>query len=113
MARYIDADRIEYTARYVGTDEFAGFQTIAYKSEIDEIPTADVVPKSEWISAEERLPKVATKVLVTDGKYVSLGYVLNMGDSGLCPWVVQQPVFHRDVTHWMPLPEPPKMKGGE
>ena len=45
--RYIDADKIEYTARYIGMDEFAGFQTIAYKSEIDAIPTADVVPKSE------------------------------------------------------------------
>lgn len=43
MSRYIDADKIEYTARYVGMGEFAGFQTVAYKSEIDEIPTADVV----------------------------------------------------------------------
>jgi hypothetical protein len=43
MSRYIDADKIEYTERYVGMDEFAGWQTIAFKSDIDKIPTADVV----------------------------------------------------------------------
>ena len=64
----------------------------------------------EWISVEDKLPKVAVGVLITDGKNVSDGYVLNMGDSGLCPWVARQPVFHRDITHWMPIPTPPTEK---
>lgn len=64
----------------------------------------------KWISVEDGLPKVAVDVLITDGKYVSMGYVLNMGDSGLCPWVAKQPVFYRDITHWMPLPTSPTEK---
>jgi hypothetical protein len=50
MSRYIDADKIEYreTKRiYDGYDsegsEYYRHEPIAYKSDIDEIPTADVV----------------------------------------------------------------------
>lgn len=54
MSRYIDADKIEYTARYVGMDEFAGWQTIAFKSDIDKIPTADVVEvrHGRWVGMD-------------------------------------------------------------
>ena len=51
----------------------------------------------EWIPVSERLPEVNVPVLVYDGKYVDgrefydLSYVSKYG-----------------VTHWMPLPEPPK-----
>ena len=47
MARYIDADKIDYTVTMVGRDENAGYRAVAFESDIDEIPTADVVPKSE------------------------------------------------------------------
>lgn len=47
MARYIDADKIDYTVTMVGRDEYAGYRAVAFESDIDEIPTADVVPKSE------------------------------------------------------------------
>lgn len=57
--RYIDADKIEYreTKRiYDGYDsegsEYYKHEPIAYKSDIDEIPTADVVEvrHGEWIT---------------------------------------------------------------
>ena len=50
MARYIDADKIAYTEDVVGRDEYAGYKTIAFKKNIDAIPTADVaeVKHGEW-----------------------------------------------------------------
>ena len=47
MARYIDADKIEYTETVVGMDEYAGYRTVVLKNDIDAMPTADVVPRSE------------------------------------------------------------------
>ena len=56
--------------------------------------------KQEWISVEDRLPEKADTYLVSrkDG-LVTMTYFCER--------------FHSSVTHWMPLPEPPKMKGGE
>ena len=47
MARYIDADKIDYKFIVVGQDEYAGYRAVAFESDIAEMPTADVVPKSE------------------------------------------------------------------
>lgn len=43
MARYIDADKIDYTVTVVGQDECAGYRAVAFKSDIDDMPAADVV----------------------------------------------------------------------
>ena len=68
------------------------------------------VPK--WISVEERLPELETEVLVWCGKFVCMAHY-GRADS-------YEPVFwdydcegcrdelYPKVTHWMPLPEPPK-----
>jgi hypothetical protein len=83
----------------------------------------DVVPKSEWISVEERLPDVLDDYLVTiklkyaweteweyDVDVASLvvegGYIDGIWDT-LHDWIEGQECH---VTHWMPLPEPPKMR---
>ena len=47
MARYIDADKIDYKFIMVGMDENAGYKAVAFESDIDEMPTEDVAPKSE------------------------------------------------------------------
>ena len=59
---------------------------------------------NEWISVKDRLPK-------EDGKDV-LTY---RGEDELCIELYAQgygfsfdDMFQSDVTHWMPLPEPPK-----
>lgn len=63
--------------------------------------------QSEWISVEERLPKESgwclANIITPFGldfmslSHYSKGYGWNSRDT---------------VTHWMPLPEPPKMEGG-
>lgn len=65
--------------------------------------------KQEWISVDDRFPEEREHVIV-------------FGEDGLVgeAWHKKEGLFwwmdDRDgiaaATHWMPLPEPPKMKGG-
>ena len=67
--------------------------------------------KQEWISVEERLPDKDGEYLTWDG----LIYFLIWFNASLGLWNVSESgdtsSAIRGVTHWMPLPEPPKMKG--
>ena len=63
------------------------------------------ISKSEWISVDERLPKQWEMVLVFCDDIVSIDFISSRGR-----WY--EHIDHDIVTHWMPLPEPPKMKGG-
>ena len=58
-----------------------------------------------WISVTERLPEKWTWVLVCfEGADIpSTGFVNSAGD-----WIGEDMYTNYDVTHWMPLPEPPK-----
>lgn len=60
--------------------------------------------KQEWISVEDRLPS-------ENGFYIL--YMKN-GNMGGVPICVENDLewLKAVVSHWMPLPEPPKMKGG-
>lgn len=58
--------------------------------------------KSEWISVEDKLPKSWEIVLVcTKHNTIEMNMYSAIGG-----WKRNAP-----VTHWMPLPNPPKMKG--
>jgi hypothetical protein len=66
-------------------------------------PTADVAPRAEWISVEERLPDENGRFLTVD----------KIGDMMVCYWEKHFGWFaivcnKNAITHWMPLPEPPK-----
>lgn len=71
-----------------------------------EEPSIETV--QEWISVKDRLPELGERVICTDGDAVFEQYrvenscVYGMWDRcGL-----KSPM--QEVTHWMPLPEPPK-----
>ena len=82
------------------------------KDQAEALVNAGYRKQSEWISVEERLPE-------KDGQYLVWVVTPNRG----CVEEVQMEWFRNcdryynymwknHYTHWMPLPEPPKMKGG-
>lgn len=80
---------------------------------IDTFPAADVEPVRRWIPVSERLPGNASRCLVSRHDYVTGADFVDIlwYDSG--EWWDRQHAGDYAVTHWMPLPEPPKMDGGE
>lgn len=69
-------------------------------------PVVDAAP--QWISVDERLPEDDGHYLcyTTDGYY---NFCVYYGDG---EWMIlDQEDLAQNVTHWMPLPEPPKMDG--
>ncbi len=68
--------------------------------------------QSEWISVEDRKPSESGKYLVCTKRgnvYQTKFYSYPENKGG--HW--GQKDKGRNITHWMPLPEAPKMKGGE
>ena len=78
MARAIDADRLkdaiytdfwEHFTQCHDSDQTALIDMVMY--DIDEMPT--LTPTNEWISVEERLPKVGDCYIVAIKQKISLG----------------------------------------
>jgi hypothetical protein len=80
-----------------------------YGKAIDRL--AEIETKSEWISVDERLPEKGQEVLAYRGDfrgdmmntYTYLGTGNWEDDYGY-----RGSAKHEGITHWMPLPEPPK-----
>lgn len=66
----------------------------------------------QWISVEDELPKKFERVLVYIGidRLFDIAYLENVINKQTWWMNNRREIFH--VTHWMPLPAPPK-KGGE
>lgn len=94
---------------------------------IGRIPAADVEPKQRWIPVTERLPEVDKQVLVyavgkIDGfigeSIIAISermiFSLFPWSNGEETWSPPWQYFLTDfkITHWMPLPEPPKGEEG-
>lgn len=62
--------------------------------------------KSEWISVKDRLPEENVVVLIC----VDKGRCKEVKVSGLTGfgWMLFDKNKNKEVTHWMPMPEPPK-----
>ncbi|WP_433960527.1 dATP/dGTP pyrophosphohydrolase domain-containing protein [Escherichia coli] len=73
----------------------------------DVLPFSLPVTPDGWISCSERMPKGYADVLVTDGEHVEVKWWDESGywDS----WTeLNSDIFADEITHWMPLPEPPQ-----
>ena len=62
---------------------------------------ANGITVQEWISVDDRLPEEGEKAICIDadgdmmiGKYTEWGWMF--------------PCYFEELTHWMPIPEPPK-----
>ena len=61
------------------------------------------VTVQEWISVKDRLPKEDEIVIIcTDKNFIYAGELI--GDT----WFLDNDSWTETVTHWMPLPQPPK-----
>ena len=132
---YFELVREDYKLRLINADALldavredmkdAGFYRPIYEGfvkKIDESPTADAAPvlhsnwvgalrdalekQPKWISVKERLPEKA-------GRYLVCAVNRYGGDRQITAAYYQFGArFHLvdlyEVTHWMPLPEPPK-----
>ena len=72
---------------------------------------------SEWISVKDRLPDEddINDYLITDGKRCFVGFYHHKAkgwDNFTLGWIQEYyadgEVDDIEITHWMPLPEPPK-----
>ena len=64
---------------------------------------ANGVTVQEWISVKDRLPEKDEIVIIcTDENFIYAGELI--GDT----WFLDNDSWTATVTHWMPLPEPPK-----
>lgn len=81
------------------------------------VSAADVAPRAEWISVEERLPDNCRAVLVAlEGLTIGGAPAMVIGSYSGGYWMVADAdgthyltkYMRYKVTHWMPLPEPPK-----
>lgn len=86
--------------------EVLGEQNTAYLARIEH---DRALWTQQWISVEERLPfaepgNASDAVLVSDGEYVSRAEWFNF--EGVGPYWGYAGIGN--ITHWMPMPEPPK-----
>lgn len=93
---------------------YATTQTIC--KVVAEIPSADIQPIDRWISIEDSLPKpYSTVILYTKYKEIAYGFFrgeyyedkplfsMTMSNNAENSWYEEV-----RITHWQPLPEPPK-----
>ena len=84
-----------------------------YEGQADHL-IANGVTVNEWISVEEKLPDTDDNVLVIcNGEYKNIRFInaydLAAYDSDEDEWILDSyPEAVVTVTHWMPLPQPPK-----
>ena len=113
MDEYIS--REDYCEENCGKENREGYKECTNCGMLN-VPTADVQPINQWISVEDKLPIEQGPVLcyarstTGEGNYRILGTLRN-GEF----WFLQVdgtqlsfPCLQLKVTHWMPLPKPPK-----
>ena len=66
------------------------------------------VTVQEWISVTERLPEKGEEVLVFDTRENWTGFAWLRPDETWTALGFDFPLDLGEVTHWMPLPQPPK-----
>ena len=79
--------------------------------EITHAPT--LTPPNEWVSVEDRLPASGQNVIATNGSDVGEAWYASLSRSWYRYNGLEWNRICREVTHWMPLPEPPDRRPPE
>ena len=89
---------------------------------IEEMKKQGYRKQSEWISVEERLPEITETVLIAYKEKweweAEWTFDVDVGSLDITgrEWNTYHDLYEGQelhITHWMPLPEPPKKGGGE
>lgn len=96
-------------------DDAIGYNMAANEAHV--FPSTDVQPVDRWVSVDDRLPNVDERVFVyiprPDNHYNTEIAYISYGNDDYPYWVLRDKSqfystrFHY-ISHWMPLPEPPK-----
>ena len=89
---------------YVGSSTSAVCTAAADRLEELETELSKLKEQQRWIPVTERLPEDDDDVLIMSSGSISMGYYSVYNEY----WADYINVYNSDVTHWMPLPEPPK-----
>ena len=82
-------------------------QTDIWKKRLMEFATDINVPTNGWISVKDRLPEECNQYLVCHERNMYLAWYSVSGR-----WYIEEAICEPGyITHWMPLPEPPKEDG--
>lgn len=109
MPRYIDAEALKKDLTRFYDNE------VTAKELIDGQPTIEAEPVNSWISVKDRLPDDKERYLIcTEGGRIDIAYYQPTGDkfSDYEPFWQGSSCRFTSVTHWQPLPEPPKSECG-
>lgn len=98
VAPVVHGQRIEREEKPIFPHELIGPTEVVADYLLDSGVTAQ-----EWISVKDRLPKNDEIVIIcTDKNFIYAGELI--GDT----WFLDNDSWTATVTHWMPLPQPPK-----
>lgn len=61
-----------------------------------------------WIPVTETMPPLGDRILITDGMGVWEGFLSSSSGFMRNAAFSIKDVYNTEITHWMPLPEPPK-----
>ena len=62
----------------------------------------------EWISVKDRLPEIGRSVIVYNAPAKCAAEAMYKGEGRFLQFRWSARLQEHEVTHWMPLPEPPK-----
>lgn len=118
MARVIDGDKLVENLRliakcwsvspYVSKEKHNGAIDMLreVEREVKEAPL--LTPPNEWVSVEDSIPCPGKRVLATDGSFVGEAWYTSFSKSWYRNNGFEWDRICGQVTHWMPLPAPPK-----
>lgn len=96
-----------YKGATIPTDKARRDELLNVMCWLDELPSAQLEPK--WIPCSERLPERADEVLIAyREEYDDWSEEYAVSTATYMPRAGRWDYDHLNITHWMPLPEPPK-----
>ena len=107
MAEYIEKETaIAWFMPYVHAGESIEAEVVI--SDLKGMKAADVEPVQEWVDVKDRLPEESGMYIVTanDGHAQRVSFVQWQKKNRM--WNLTGARSYWRVTHWMPMPQPPK-----